>query len=471
MISSLFFSNFLNGKENGEIPFLFLVEKGLNARIENSQDLISYYSDLVSLLFLRKLSSSYNEKIDKDLPTLIKKGKLEAMWKTFPLQEGYQTLISYLYDESHSTFEMKQLEKGAVLQESGSHSMERQLPSPMENGKLALICLYLGWMWQDEELMQKGIKLTEFCLSLCDHDGKIFHGLWMRESEFNPKKLELIFALLFAVVAHISASSKVRRIADIFLENIKNDPSDLLIGVFAYAFQKLIDEKIPYPKLQGGLTLFDLDRSLGYMRYQYGDMSLACAASGVNTGLGVIHKKGIHFVNLGPHFAPLSDSSFYGIFRPSNGSQEGFKDLKIELEDKRAQFRGWMRTISPAPQIALSNHWLFFDLQGDKEKIHLTVRQNRLDETFPLCFVFFVSAEKVIINEEKEFYSKGLEKYQGKCSKILFDKGGEKVTLSPHFDGEMEVIPLAGKDHFWSADFLVAFPMKKKLKPFSWDIE
>ena len=63
-----------------------------------------------------------------------------------------------------------------------------------------------------------------------------------------------------------------------------------------------------------------------------------------------------------------------------------------------------------------------------------------------------------------------LERYQGKIARVTFEKDGEILSLHPEFEGEMQLIPLAGKHHFWSADFLIAFPINEKLKHYRWTI-
>ncbi len=437
---------FLTGKEGDEILLFSAAEKCCRMPINTLQELIEYYRSVLSILLLRKLCETKDEKLDEKLVALIKKGKREGFGNCFELQKGYEALASYLFEEKEPELEFKQLEKGAMLQ--------GPIPHPMQNAHMGLIALYLGSIWEDEELLQKGVKSAEFCLSLCDHNGELFQGIWIKEADYHLEVLEETLALFFKITTHFLHSSRLE-IAVKTLSKLKD--VDPFISLFRCAF-----EKLSFPTIQQKVSHFDIDRSLGFFRYEYEDMSLVVSALGFNTGMGSIHKKGVQIVSMGPHYAPLADSNYYGISRASNGSQEGFKDLKIESENDKGEIEGWTRVIS-------SEQWLFFNLKAEKEKIDLMVRQSHHNESTPLYFVFFVSADKGIV-EKEEFHPGTLNRYFGKSHNVLFEKGGESIEIIPQFDGEMKLIPLAGKKHFWSAGFLLAFSLNKKLYPYSWAV-
>lgn len=466
---------FLKGEEVGETLLFSIIEECKALSLESPEDYLDFYRLLVSILFIREEG---NQRLNNQIERLIRKGKTEGFWKSVQLEEGYRILVDYLYEGKRQLFAVKQLEKGAVLQENEMRALERHIPRPKENAELALICLYLGWVWKDDELMQSGLKLTEFCLSLCDHNGELFQGMWVRESEYRVTGNTQTFSLLFTIASHVALSSKIQVVSEAIFE--KRGRIQPFIALFAKAFQRLLEDKELFPKIHEELTVYDHDQSLGFLRYHYESLSFACSASGANTGLGVIHKKGVHITSFGPHYAPLADSNCYGVFRPSNGSRDGFKDLTIEPGDERARFKGWTRVVTPvASHISKQPYsfaergqqWLFFDVVGEKDTVNLTIRQSQFDETAPLHFVFFVSADEGMIEGGGEILPKALERFQGRSNKVIFSRGGVMVTITPNFESEMEVIPLAGGGHFWSADFLLAFPLMEKMSAYRWSIE
>lgn len=465
---------YLKGEGRVEALLFSLLEAAASLSLETPEDVLEFYRYLTAVLFMKEEN---NDRLDSQIMPLLNRGIADGFWKSFQLQEGYQVLAAFLLDQTRNPFQVRQLEKGAVLQEGGLHVLDRHAPHPRENGELALICLYLGWAWNDEELMASGLKLTEFCLSLCDHEGELFQGMWMKESDYQRETLTDLFSLLFHVASHVALSSKIQVISEALSKKMRGE--DPLVALFAKGFQTLIDKGAPFPKVEGGVTLYDQDQSLGFLRYQYGNLSLACSAAGVNTGLGVIHKNEVHITSFGPHYAPLADSTCYGIFRPSNGSRDGFKDLSLESSEDKARFMGWTRIVSPAAEHLSESpfsvaqpgpQWLMFDVKGEKETVDLTVRCHQIDEANLLYIVFFVHADRSVIGE-RALFPKALDRFQGRSGEILFERGEGKITIKPQFESEMEVIPLAGEDHFWSADFLLAFPIREKMVPHRWIIE
>lgn len=258
------------------------------------------------------------------------------------------------------------------------------------------------------------------------------------------------------------------------------DASNRWIGGLTIGFKKLIEKQAPFPDVYVEPVFHTIDPSLGFIRYDYESLSLVCSACGVNTGLGAIHKKGVRVVAFGPHYYPLADSDCFGIYRPSNGSTDGFKDLIMESEESQCRFKGWSRLVSPQSEEPLKqtipdkepgNQWIFFDIQAQKESLDIDVCLSQCLETTPLAFAFFVSAQKVCIGKEKTLRPGSIERYQGKSNTLVFEKDQEFLTLIAQYPGDMQVIPLAGKQHFWSADFLIAFPITEKLKLLSWKVE
>lgn len=393
-----------------------------------------FYPSLCSLLFLRKFAAIQNEKLDFEFNVLIDRGKRELFGKSLPLQRGYLALAWFLFTGGKTEmFDFKQLEKGSVLSRKPS-------PSLLENAELGLLACYLGKEWREEELMGKGVKICEFFKLLTSHDGTLFPGLWIPEEGYQKVLLQTIDLLI-----HPDAQIEIP-----FLRLMKE-----AFGGDLY----------PSPKCQRLL----MDRSLGFLKYEWNDFSLVSSLAGNKTGLASMQKKGISIVSMGPHFIPLADSDSYGIFRPSNGSQEGFKDLSIECVEGKGKIEGWTRMIS-ADEGGISQSWLYAQLVAKEAVLNLTIRKSHETEK-ELYFVFFVAADLAQLNEGAHFFPKALSRFEGATQKVLFEKEGDFLEIIPDFKGEMKLIPLAGGTHFWSANFLVAFSIPKKLAAYSWTVK
>lgn len=393
-----------------------------------------FYPSLCTLLFLRKFADIRNEKLDQEFSALIALGKREFFGGSLPLQKGYDALANYLFFGSLTKgFDFKQLEKGGTL-------FKDPFPHLLESAELGLLACYLGKEWSDEELIGKGAKLCEFFELLVSHQGELFQGIWIPEAEYHEKLIETVNLLI-----HQDYEPKT-------------------------PYLRLMKRALGGPhfsETRKGLSV--MDRSMGFLKYEWKGLSLVSSLAGKKTGLASIQKKGVSVVSMGPHFVPLADSDYYGIFRPSNGSQEGFKDLSIELSEGYGKMEGWTRMVSP-DEGGFSQSWLRFSLQAKEEEVALTLRKSHETEK-KLYFVFFVSADHAQMEEGEAFFPKALNRFEGVSQKVLFEKGESFLEISPDFDGEMKLIPLAGGTHFWSANFLVAFSIPNKLSPYSWTVK
>jgi|JI102314A1RNA_FD_contig_111_570784_length_1818_multi_3_in_0_out_0_2 hypothetical protein len=391
-----------------------------------------FYPSLCALLFLRKFSAIKNEKLDHELYSLIALGKREFLGGSLLLQEGYAALANYLFFGSQiKGFQFKQLEKGGIL-------FRDPFPHLLENAELGLLASYLGKEWNDEDLLGKGEKLCKFFQLLIGQSGTLFPGIWIPEEEYHEKLIEIVDLLV----------------------NDKSEPHSPYLRLMKQGLGHL-------PSKQSHRFL--MDRSLAFLKYEGKELSMIASLAGKKTGIGSLKKGEVSIVSMGPHFAPLADSEYYGIFRPSNGSQEGFKDLLIESEEGRGKIEGWTRMISP-DEGDLSQSYLHIHLMAKKEEVSLKIRRSHKGEK-ELHFVFFVSADHAEVEEGKTFFPKALNRFEGASQKIFFKKGESFLEILPHFEGEMKVIPLAGGTHFWSANFLVAFSISKILFPYSWTIK
>lgn len=472
----------LNGEKVSEATIFSLIEECQALSVEGPQDSILFYQKLLTIILLIPYMKGSNPTFDLHVEELLKRGKREGYWSTLQLPTALCALSTFLSTGVYERLETQQLEKGGVLLDSGSHIFDGNVIKPFETTLIALIWLYLGWANHDEETLNAGLKTAEFCINLCDKEGVPFQGLWTRESEYNSLRLHSSLALLFSIASHIRLSSKMNVMKEMLYEKLEKetlDDSEPLTFLLAMKFRELIETGTSYPEVERTVTVHDIDQSLGFLRYEYEDLSMACSVCGVSTGLGAIHKNGMHIVSFGPHFYPLADSESFGIYRTSNGSREGFKDLTMERSEDSCQFRGWSRLIMPgSPHVSKQNfsfahpgdQWLFFDIKAEKENLEVGIRLDKCIDETPLTFTFFISADEACIEGQNKLLPGSLERFQGENAPINLIKDGKITTIQPSFEGEMQVIPLAGKKHFWSADFLLAFPLTEKLKLYSWHI-
>ncbi len=158
-------------------------------------------------------------------------------------------------------------------------------------------------------------------------------------------------------------------------------------------------------------------------------------------GFGSISFDNITVVSMGPHYFPLGEESLFGIYRRGGD----LSDIAV-AENKVS---GWSRALA-------GDMWVRLVAEKKGEKIYLKTSFENREKGELVAFAFFVKAKEVEIGN-KRIASGSLNRFQGSSAPInLFDEKG-CVRLQVNERGPLQIIPLAGGEHFWGANFLIAF--------------
>jgi len=406
-----------------------------------------------------------------------------GFWDEFHLGKALYSLGCHLIGLPTPKIEPTQLAKGGILLESGDHFRDGGMPHLLLNAELALIWLFLGWKLKCDKLIEGALKWANFSVNFFDHEGRPFHGMWIRESEYSPLLLYAFYFLLFSMSSRIATNPKISQLADNLFDVLEkmdhtvSKTSVVFSGFFSLGFEYLNQDGV-YSEVINSHPTHEIDQDLGYLLFKQNDFSFACSFSGVNTGLGALHKTDVRIVSFGPHRTPLGDPDCYGIYRTCSFHQP-FRDIELVKTSDNFALKGWTRILSsdmarggmPGLTINLpSRHWLYFCAEGGENGVLLTSRLLKQGDESPLFFTYFIKADQVRIGSA--LFSPGtLHQYRGENREMLFEKRGETLFLKPHMKGEMCVIPLAGGNHFWGADFLVAFTFDPFGNTCSWEIQ
>ena len=89
-----------------------------------------------------------------------------------------------------------------------------------------------------------------------------------------------------------------------------------------------------------------------------------------------------------------------------------------------------------------------------------------------VAFSFFVKALRCRVASQQEFlYPRTLERYEGEVQTVAFEGQDHVLELrSLSCKGTMQVIPLAGGNNFWGADFLVAYLLSAEQRQYQWHV-
>ncbi len=129
----------------------------------------------------------------------------------------------------------------------------------------------------------------------------------------------------------------------------------------------------------------------------------------------------------GPQALPLSDDlKFFGI--------------------KAAPIDNW------ACSAGLPEIWMEFTTHKTEEESKLSYRFVGLTPETSLGFVFYIKGPSCTIGNET-LKPKTLRRFHGEASAVLI----QHLNIESSHPHKVEVVPLAGDDSFWGANFLVCF--------------
>jgi hypothetical protein len=82
-----------------------------------------------------------------------------------------------------------------------------------------------------------------------------------------------------------------------------------------------------------------------------------------------------------------------------------------------------------------------------------------------------VKAEECLVDPGFSIRPLSLDRYSGSAAVVSFHTEGDCVVFENLGGGAvMEIIPLAGGDNFWGADYLLAYPLSSGERTLRWKI-
>lgn len=172
---------------------------------------------------------------------------------------------------------------------------------------------------------------------------------------------------------------------------------------------------------------------------------IALAFDGKNTGFGTIKAGKSWIRSFGLHYYPLGQMENYGIDRDN----ANLKDVTLVQEKDTFSITGWTRLVR-------REIWTELNLIRNNNAIDIFLRIENFGIQDPLALAFFIVGEKILVGDQ-EMRSGTLTRFKGESKLVVSHTENETLQIIPISPSSMQIIPLAGKNHFWGSDFLIAF--------------
>ncbi|CCB86269.1 putative uncharacterized protein [Parachlamydia acanthamoebae UV-7] len=447
---------------------------------ENPFEIISEGHQLFTLALIGILNKDCPPPYSIWLQEKIENFRQIKVWEEFQLATALKSVLGALIGEPVILPKPSQLKSGAAFLEwKGLWSWGKTTHGRF-HADLGFFWAILGHLKQEPSLIEAAQYIAKWHLNTLNPDYSPIRGLFVLEENASLKHHLISNYLLFQAIAVLTDDSNFGLVAarqlDYLQEYVPEGLPDDLLLVHMYLSQ--IGNVSPSEAFS--LDPWVFDQEVGLIGCRSAKNTVLCAGNGGQTGLGYIKQAQVEIVNYGPQFFPLGDCQGFGV--EGSRFQSNLPAWKMNLSENGFRIKSTLRlTPQQMDMQSLPNFrnglsskvWAEVEQSFAMQENTLSISANfvSLDQVHELAFVFFVSAESCSVEEGATLYPKTFAHYRGTSELIQLKKGDSILLIeTPSVKGDVEVIPLAGEDNFWGADFLIAYRVDSSQQIFHWDI-
>lgn len=368
------------------------------------------------------------------------------------------------------------LESGAALIDLHEYCPWLALPYTPHHFEFGLYLCMLALMTKRSDLKENVLRIANWQINTLDIESHPLSGLFVREKEGNTLRHLCLSYLFFRGAAALSGDNPFKTLAQASNEALhalikktgeKLDPLYVLVERYLNEYPILQDSPTDLPE-------YIYDPSTAMVGYRSKEQHVLCTLHGEHTGLGSIRYGDVEIVNYGPQYLPLGDCAGFGI-EGNALSDQGIRRSMVEWRRGSFILKGCARMVDhPSDSSAIMGNfrgiWLEVTQEFRKPHFHLQASFLGLDGWDSVAFSFFVKGLRCNM-PGKILKPRTLDRYEGEKQTILLEGETSSLEIRPlSFEGTMLVIPLAGDDSFWGADFLIAYLVSPDQRSYEWHI-
>ncbi len=301
----------------------------------------------------------------------------------------------------------------------GIDTPEQTLPHPAKGLELAILWQLIGHLTNDSKLLQAGAAAEQFIRSLKDRFSRPFTGIWTRESD---------------IKTYVPSPS---------IQNLLDS-----LGI----------------RKQSELTRC-VDKELGIAVHHGDDYSLALCATGWGSGVCSLMRQDVGIIAMGPQAAPFENADAFGVhFTPATlhdvKEHKPLPGVHIDERGHLFTYSAWTRT--------KEHQWCNIYAQAEKT---VDLKMQFLDlKGSEMCIAMAVKADACRVGETLEVLAGSLKAYRGPVAPVALEGKNSQLVMLPEGGASMRIVPLAGDESCWQADFLILYLLEADTPKVSWNI-
>ncbi len=370
------------------------------------------------------------------------------------------------------------LESGAILIDLQEYCPWLSLPYIPHHFELGVFLCLLSLLTGRQDLQDTLLKLAHWQLNTLDATGLPLKGLFVREKDSRIEEHLCLGYLLFRGVACLSPDPIFATVSQAMFKKLAEQLAQKaeVIHPLWILIEKWLDKYEMRSKAASSLSLAEsiTDPSTALVGYRSPSQHAICTLHGAQTGLGSVRQGDVEIVSYGPQYLPLGDCQGFGI-EGNALSDQGMRRSLIEWRRQSFVLKGCTRLVDyPSASSFESGQfrgiWLEVTQEFKRPHFYLKTSFLGLNGWDDIAFSFFVKASRCR-TQTQQLSPRTLERYEGVAQTLFLE--GKEVTLELNLlsaKGTMQVIPLAGGNNFWDADFLIAYVLSSDQRDYQWHL-
>ncbi|MCC5831723.1 MAG: hypothetical protein JJU12_01595 [Chlamydiales bacterium] len=205
-----------------------------------------------------------------------------------------------------------------------------------------------------------------------------------------------------------------------------------------------------------------LDSELGIVFHRTPEQTVVCLASGCKSGMATFLVRQGGVLNLGLQLLPLGECAGFGLAGRGRNIEISENALgyicRLAAPHDRDTGIPWLK------DSGYSAAWVESACAIHPDRLSLACTLEGFRPLTDLLFTCFLKADACFVAGSHKLNPRSLDRYQGPPQTIKIDG----LTITPEAGFRvMEVVPLAGDESFWGADFMMSLTLLNKTFQFT----
>jgi hypothetical protein len=201
------------------------------------------------------------------------------------------------------------------------------------------------------------------------------------------------------------------------------------------------------------LPKFYVNEELSLARLSWEGGCALFTGAGCMSGQGAFLVGSQGCINFGPQRSSLGDCSQFGIV--GQGKQFQCDEQTVEVISSLGELIPRKYALAHLQDATIEKQWLKMSVQFGQNALHICGEQKALHRPVTLFYSFFLKGEACFVSKLHKLNPKSLDRYLGPPGtiEVLGQQGNVRIEWGKGIK-RLEVIPLAGDESYWGADFL-----------------